>query len=163
MERLSDYTPPPPYTDNEGGMLPPDTENLPNIASHDKNRRRSIMATLIPMFTIAFYVGVFIASMVALGYTVDTDRDMSKLNKVDKTYCILYIKEKDGLFEFSKGHACDFVVYGNASIGFLAILLIILAIIKAVLGRWLVILSSCYKYIIIMKNTLYSILKELLV
>ena len=145
---IPDY--PPPYVDDEREMLPPDTDFSPTMASHGhgNNRQRSIIATLIPMFTAIFYVGVLIASMVALGYTADTDRDMDKLNEVDKTYCILYIKIKDGYIEFSKGHACDLVVYGNAGIGFLAILLIILAIIKAVLGRWLVIckiicMSSC--------------------
>ena len=145
---IPDY--PPPYIDDERELFPPDTDFSPTMASHGNNRQRSIIATLIPMFTVIFYVGVLIASMVALGYTADTDRDMDKSNKADKTYCILYIKMKDRHIEPSKGHACDFVVYGNAGIGFLAILLIILTVIKAVLGRWLVIykiicmhMSSC--------------------
>ena len=101
---------------------------------------RSALATVISIFFVVLYVGVFVASMVALGYTVDTGRDLSKINKQEN--CILQIKTGDYISNdrfivvFEESSRCDFIIGGNAVLGVFAVLLMILSVIRALLGKW---------------------------
>ena len=95
---------------------------------------RSAFATVISIFFVILYVGVFIASMVALGYTVDTERDIEKINKPEN--CILqvntggHVSSNDHHVIYKGNSRCDFIIGGNA------VLLIILSVIRAIFGKW---------------------------
>ena len=101
---------------------------------------RSALATVTSIFFDVMYVGVFVASMVALGYTADTSGDMSKINKPEN--CILQISTRghvsndDAVVIYEGNRRCDFIIGGNAILGVFAVLLMILSVIKALLGKW---------------------------
>ena len=101
---------------------------------------RSAFATVISIFFVILYVGVFIASMVALGYTVNTERDIEKINKPEN--CILqvntggHVSSNDHHVIYKGNSRCDFIIGGNAVLGVFAVLLIILSVIRAIFGKW---------------------------
>ena len=102
-------------------------------------RERSTAATLISMIIVVPYVGILIACMVALGFMAVTHNSVRNYDLFDG-HCLLYathdtVGDTD-VFKLSKGPVCKFIIYGEGALGVLAVVLILLSVVKAIVGKW---------------------------
>ena len=86
------------------------------------------------MIYVIPYLGILIASMVALGFMASTHNSFKDIFGGGK--CLLYSTVHDEHIDFNTGQTCKFVIYGEAALGIVAVLLIILSVVKAVFGKW---------------------------
>ena len=136
---------PPPYSEGylNNEMHAPDenSEGYLNSEFHAPDdirprRKRSTAATLISMMFVIPYVGILIACMVALGFMAVTHNSVRNYDLYDG-HCLLYATHDTvDEFKLSKGPVCKFIIYGEAALGVLAVVLILLSVVKAIVGKW---------------------------
>ena len=139
---------PPPYSEgylnNEIHAPDENSEGYLNSEIHAPDdirprRERSTAATLISMMFVIPYVGILIASMVALGFMAVTHNSVRNYDLYDG-HCLLYATHDtvgdNDVFKLSKGPVCKFIIYGEAALGVLAVVLILLSVVKAIVGKW---------------------------
>ena len=140
-----DNDPPPPYYE-------PSTQPGLKEEKHDVRydsqtrvtmsaiRKRSTFATILSMFMVIPYFGLFICGFVALGLFASKDNTIRKeMGDYGYGFCILYStydSDRAQTFQLSKGQSCKFFIYGQAFVSLLALVMIILSVIKVVWGRW---------------------------
>ena len=132
---LAPYEGPPPYS--EGHPLKEEVRTVSALSENCSRRKRSTAATVISMIYVIPYIGILIASMVALGFMASIHN--SAKNNFGGGKCLLYSTVHgtgDDNFKFNTGQSCKFVIYGEAALGILAVLLIILSVVKSVFGKW---------------------------
>ena len=116
----------------------PFKEEVHTISAPSENRsrrKRSTAATVISMIYVIPYLGILIASMVALGFMASIHNSVKNTFGVGK--CVLYSTlDNNNDVKFNTGQSCKFVIYGEAALGILAVLLIILSVVKSVFGKW---------------------------
>ena len=141
-----DNDPPPPYY--EPNTQPGLEEEKHDVYYDSQNTmiksakpKRSTFATVLSMFMVIPYFGLFICGLVSLGLFASKDNDIHKINP-DESYngfCVLYStygSDRSPQFQLSRGQSCKFFIYGQAFVSFLALVMIILSVIKTVWGRW---------------------------
>ena len=139
---------PPPYSEGylNNEMHAPDenSEGYLNSEFHAPDdirprRKRSTAATLISMMFVIPYVWILIACMVALGFMAVTHNSVRNYDLYDG-HCLLYATHDTvddiDVFKLSKGPVCKFIIYGEAALGVLAVVLILLSVVKAIVGKW---------------------------
>ena len=142
-----DNDPPPPYYE-------PSTKQGLEEEKHDvyydsqntmiksAKPKRSTFVTVLGMFMVIPYFGLFICGLVSLGLFASKDNDIHKRTNYDDYgygFCILYStygSDRYPKFQLSKGQSCKFFIYGQAFVSLLALVMMILSIIKIVWGRW---------------------------
>ena len=127
------YEGPPVYS--EGHPLKEEVHTISAPSENRSRRKRSTAATLISMIYVIPYLGILIASMVALGFMASIHNSVK--NNFGGGKCVLYSTLDDNKdVKFNTGQSCKFIIYGEAALGILAVLLIILSVVKAVFGKW---------------------------
>ena len=129
---------PPPYEGpraySEGHTLKEEVHTISVPSENRLRRKRNTAATVISMIYVIPYLGILIASMVALGFMASIHNSFK--NTFGGGKCLLYSTVHDKHVDLNTGQTCKFVIYGEAALGILAVLLIILSVVKAVFGKW---------------------------
>ena len=113
---------------------PSENRLLNETLTLQQRRKRNTAATVISMIYVIPYLGILIVSMVALGFMASIHN--SFINNFGGGKCLLYSTVHDKHIDLNTGQTCKFVIYGEAALGILAVLLIILSVVKAVFGKW---------------------------
>ena len=123
---------PPPYEGpqaySEGHTLKEEVHTISAPSENPLRRKRNTAATVISMIYVIPYLGILIASMAS------THNSFKNIFGGGK--CLLYSTVDDEHVYFNTGQTCKFVIYGEAALGVVAVLLIILSVVKAVFGKW---------------------------
>jgi hypothetical protein len=106
-----------------------------------KRHQRSWITTSLSLYFFFLYAAVIIITLMSFGYFAVTNSSaQSYYNNDTVGYCILYgsFNEQEQTFELGKNQGCLFTLVADGVLILLACLLILLSLIKAVWGKWLV-------------------------
>ena len=99
---------------------------------------RSWIASVLSIYLLFLYAAFLVMTLVSLGFFAVTDNTVRSYADKNNTagYCVLYANYINGDFELGKNAACAFILYGEGVLAFISLLLVLLSLFKAILGRW---------------------------
>ena len=124
---------PPAYSDNPATD---DEEERPILVDTSAKPKRSIAGTFCSFVFIFPHLSLVFTPLFVIGFFAST---LNKALSIQGPGCILYAtSDKTKGFLLGHDQSCSFVIYGEVVIVLLAIGLLLAAVIKAFMGRWLV-------------------------